>query len=428
MSYIKKNLSLFVLIFGIFGYLLAIMLHSTQWDLASPPFFYQIIILLKTTFISMLKMLIAPMIFFSLLAGIISIGEVSKLKTMGKTTILYYLSTTIIAIIIGLTCVKFIHPWTKYNTKINIQNAKVQKQYNYKQPSKLIDTKNTSITKLFTNLSKQSFTNPFKALATTNILGIVVSALLIGLALLIVHVENSLLYELINDINKVIYKILHWFILTTPIGVFAIIFDFKTKVSGDIFTQLLSFCLLVLGATFIHGLIVLPLIAKIFGGVELKSFFKKISKPMLLAISTSSSSATLPVSMQTCEEEFNVDKAVSAFVLPLGATMNMDGTALFEGIAAIFLAYLFNIPLSSISVFAIFFMAMISSIGAPGMPSGSMAGMQMVLLAAGIPIEAIGILLVIERPLDTFRTAVNVEGDIVGAIVTQHQFQKNSSH
>lgn len=365
----------------------------------------------------MLRMLIAPMIFFSLIGGIVSIGAISKLKELGKVTIFYYLSTTALAIIIGLTCVYFIHPWTHYNS--HITTATMSKDFNYQTPGHIIDSKDTSITKLVKNLFNDSFQNPFDSLAKINILGIVVAALLFGLAIISVHSENSLLFNLINDINKVLYKVLDWIIITTPVGIFAIVFDFKLRLNGDILGQLFSFCILVLGATAIHGLIILPLIAKYFGKISLKEFFRKISKPMLVALGTSSSSATLPVTMQTCEEEFKLDKGVVGFVLPLGATMNMDGTALFEGIAAIFLAYLFNIQLDSVAIFSIFLMAMISSIGAPGMPSGSMAGMQMVMIAAGIPLEAIGILLVVERPLDTFRTAVNVEGDIVGALVVQ---------
>jgi Na+/H+-dicarboxylate symporter len=124
--------------------------------------------------------------------------------------------------------------------------------------------------------------------------------------------------------------------------------------------------------------------------------------------------------MQTCDEELGIHPSVSSFVLPLGATMNMDGTALFEAVAAIFLAYLYGIELSNIAVITVFLMAMISSIGAPGMPTASMSGMQMVLIAVGIPLEAIAILLVIERPLDTLRTAVNVEGDLIGAMVVDH--------
>ena len=146
---------------------------------------------------------------------------------------------------------------------------------------------------------------------------------------------------------------------------------------------------------------------------------KQILQPLIVAFSTSSSAATLPVSMRTAEEELKVDNSVSSFVLPLGATMNMDGTALFEAMAAIFLAYLYGIELSTVMIITIFLMSMVASIGAPGMPSASMSGMQMVMLAVGIPLEAIAILLVIERPLDTVRTSVNVEGDLIGTLVVQ---------
>ncbi|MBT5890635.1 MAG: cation:dicarboxylase symporter family transporter, partial [Chromatiales bacterium] len=186
-------------------------------------------------------------------------------------------------------------------------------------------------------------------------------------------------------------------------------------------SSLLGFVAVVVGATLLHGLVVLPLIAKFFGGVGPLRLFTKAAKPLMVAFATSSSLATLPVSIATAEDDLDVSQTVAGFVLPLGATMNMDGTALFEGIAAVFLAYLFGIELSTVAMITVFLMAMVSSIGAPGMPSGSMAGMQMVLLGAGIPLEAIGILLVIERPLDTIRTAVNVEGDMVGALVVQRQ-------
>jgi Na+/H+-dicarboxylate symporter len=159
------------------------------------------------------------------------------------------------------------------------------------------------------------------------------------------------------------------------------------------------------------------MIAWLTTGLKPIELFRKIARPMIVAFSTSSSAATLPVSMKTCEEDLGVSKSVTSFVLPLGATMNMDGTALFEAMAAVFLAYLYGIELSNIALITIFLMSMVASIGAPGMPSASMSGMQMVLLAVGIPLEAIAILLVIERPLDTIRTAINVEGDIIGTLV-----------
>jgi Na+/H+-dicarboxylate symporter len=222
-----------------------------------------------------------------------------------------------------------------------------------------------------------------------------------------------------------LHKVLSWVVLTTPFGLYAILFDVTLKSGGTLLASLLGFCAVVVAGTLLHGLVVLPLIAKIFAGVGPVSFFSKAGKPLMVAFATSSSSATLPVSIQTAEDEFGVSQSVSGFIFPLGATMNMDGTALYEGIAAVFLAYLFGIDLGTVGMITVFFMAMVSSIGAPGMPSASMAGMQMVLLGAGIPLEAIGILLVVERPLDTIRTAVNVEGDLIGALVTQARLDAN---
>ncbi len=425
MKRLSKNLTFWVLIFGIFGYLSATLFGDTSWTKPNQaPEFYNLILMAKSIFLQMLKMMIAPLIFFSLIGGLVNIGGAKKLKKMGSIAIIYYISTTIIAIIIGLTAVFFVHPWENSDIKLK---ATETKDMNYVKPKKLIDAKADSLSLVLHKLLKKSFVNPFKALADNNILGIVTTALLIGLAIIFVLPQDSVLIDLVGQINTILNKILSWVIKTSPIGIFAIVFDFTLKVSGDIFSQLLSFALVVFGATMIHGLVVLPLIAKFFGGISPLTLFKKISRPLLIALGTASSSATLPVTMQTCEEELGVSRGVSGFVFPLGATMNMDGTALFEGIAAIFLAHLYGIELGTVSMIAVFFMSMISSIGAPGMPSGSMSGMQMVLLAAGIPLEAIGILMVIERPLDTFRTAVNVEGDIIGAIVVQNRLNKSGS-
>lgn len=413
-----KNLTFQITICAIAGFLCAKYFADPSWVKASStPLFYEIVILLKTSFLSLLKMMIAPMIFFSLIGGLINIGGPDKLKTMGKTAVTYYLSTTAIAILIGLMAVTFVHPWKSSN--VVIEKSTMSSNMNYVKPKKFIDSKESSVVAMLTKMLKKSFVNPFDSLVSNNILGIVVFALFAGLALVITHPTGGPIFEIVQSINAVINKIIHWIILTTPVGIFAIVFDFKLKVSGDIFSELLSFALLVFGATMLHGLVVLPTIAYFFGGIKPIELFKKISNPLLVALSTASSSATLPISMATAEDKLGVSKGVSGFVFPLGATMNMDGTALFEGIAAVFLAHLFGIELGQVAMFSIFFMAMISSIGAPGMPSGSMSGMQVVLLAAGIPLEAIGILLVIEKPLDTFRTAVNVEGDIIGSVVVQ---------
>ena len=427
MKSLFKNTSVQALIAGVLAYVLAKVFGDSSWvNAASQPEVYQWILVLKKSFLALLKLLVAPLIFFSLLGGLFSIGEITKLRSIGKVAIAYYLTTTFIAILIGLTVVFFIHPWEGSGVSLSVDSlSSPGSSLTYITPQKFIEKGTTGLSSVFGRILEKALVNPFQALSENNILGIVFSALLIGLAALFALPKGNTLANVTEEINKVLHQVLSVLIRFLPIGVFAIVFDLSLKVTGDIFTQLLSFCLVVFGATMVHGLVVLPLIAMWRTKIGYLTLFKKIGKALVVAFSTSSSSATLPVSMEVAEKELGVSRSVSGFVFPLGATMNMDGTALFEGIAAVFLAYLFGVDLGTVGVFSIFFMAMISSVGAPGMPSGSMSAMQMVLLAAGIPLEAIGVLLVVERPLDTFRTAVNVEGDIIGAAVVQSYVDQN---
>ncbi len=411
---ILKNITFQVFIAAVIGVLWASMLDAPP---AADSVLYETIMLIKTSFLAALRMLIAPMIFFSLIGGIIGIGDVLKLRQLGGITVTYYFSTTIIAILLALFAVFFIHPWTNYPPSVEIVNAI--------PVDRMIEPGSDSIVLVIQQILSLALTNPVSALVNMNILGIVANAFLVGIAIVIVLPSSSPLFDLVSHINQVIYKILGWVIRLLPLGIFAILFDFTLRLSaGDghsenFLIQLFQFSVLVIAITLIHGLLVLPAIAWIFAGRSPLGLLKQIAQPLIVAFSTSSSAATLPVSMKTCEEELGVSRSVSSFVLPLGATMNMDGTALFEAVAAIFLAYLYGIELSNVAIITIFLMSMISSIGAPGMPSASMAGMQMVLLAVGIPLEAIAILLVIERPLDTIRTAVNVEGDIIGTLIVE---------
>lgn len=420
---LSRNLTFWVAFAGVAGYFAALTIGDPDWVTgADAPAFYELIQLLKTTFLALLKMLVAPIIFFSLIGGLLHIGDASRLKSLGGITILYYICTTAIAICIGLAAVFFWHPWVGTVEQITIE-AVVQGP-NYIPPASFIDQQSGSVLKILTGLLSTAFTNPFTALAELNILGIATNAFMLGLAMVLAVPASSPLVFGVHHINDMLHKVLSWVILTTPFGIFAIIFDVTLKSGGTLISSLLGFVGVVVAATLLHGLVVLPLIGRLVAGVNPLEFFAKAAKPLLVAFATSSSSATLPISMETAEEEFGVSDTVTSFVFPLGATMNMDGTALYEGIAAVFMAYLFGIDLTSAGMVIIFFMAMVSSIGAPGMPSGSMAGMQMVLLGAGIPLEAIGILLVVERPLDTIRTAVNVEGDLIGSLVAQRFFSK----
>ena len=394
---------------AVLGWLAAVSLPDVVW-------LDQLTQLLRTAFFSALKMVIAPLIFFSLIAGVMQLRASRQMGRLGSVTIAYYLTTTGIAVCIGLVIVLFYHPWTAFPPLI--EDASVLGDVTA-QSARLIDPGDGSTFSLLNNLLQRMLINPFNALSEMNVLGILVGAILIGLAAAMTLPEDSSVPKIFDELAQVTYKLAGWVPTTLPIGLFAITFQLAPKIHFSTLAALGQLAGVVFAATLFHGLIVLPAIAWLVSGMNPLQFLSAVSQPMITALFTSSSAATLPLSMSTAQTNLGVDSARSAFVLPLGATANMDGTALFEGIAAVFLAYMFGVELGATGVVAIFLVAMLSSVGAPGIPSGSMAGMQMVLLAVGIPLEAIGLLLLIERPLDTFRTAVNVEGDLVGCLVAK---------
>ncbi|MCW8347240.1 dicarboxylate/amino acid:cation symporter, partial [Vibrio sp. ZSDZ65] len=351
-------------------------------------------------------MVVGIVVMLSLLQGITSIGSTMRLKKIGRSTLLFYSFTSFIAVSLGLGASLMLPAWQPLATPVPL-NDSVQ----------LINSEATTGGAIAAKLVSMALVNPVAALAQGNLLAIVVFSFMLGVALLASLPEKHSLFETLSGLNKGITTIVSAIIRLAPVAVFSIVFEFTVNGNNALFHQLALFALLVFTLTVVHGAIVLPSIAKFITGIRYRRLFRAISAPMAMAFATSSSSATLPLSMQTAEQELGVSQSTSSMVLPLGAVMNMDGTALFEGVAAIFLAQLFGVDLTTTGLVMIFIMAMVSSIGAPGMPSGSMSGMQMVLLAAGIPLEAIAILLIIERPLDTFRTAVNVEGDLIASLV-----------
>ncbi len=364
---------------------------------------------LKNAYLTALKMIIAPLIFFSLISGVFQLRESGGMGRLGAVTVSYYLLTSAIAVIVGLSIVFFIHPWTAYPPLTDIPPT----------DAILIDAETGGVGFMLERVLLQMLDNPFAALANLNILGILTSALLIGLAGALVLPKTSALPGIVTDITAIIYRIAGWVISLLPIGLFAIAYQLSTNVDIGTLIALGHFAGVVIGATLFHGLVVLPLIAWWLTGRTPIQFLRAAYQPMFTAFVTSSSAATLPLSLSCAQERLGVSRPTASFVLPLGATVNMDGTALFEGIAVVFLAYMFNVPLDAPTIVIVFLVAMLASAGAPGIPSGSMAGLQTVLLAVGIPLEAIGLVLLIERPLDTIRTAVNVEGDLIGSTVAE---------
>ncbi|MDD9157156.1 dicarboxylate/amino acid:cation symporter [Aliivibrio sp. S4TY2] len=401
---LRQSLPLQLLLAALLAWFFALFISPTT-DVTQTTW-YQLVMLGKVTYIGLLKMVVGLVVMLSLLQGITSIGSITRLKKVGRNTLLFYSFTTLLAISLGLGASLLLPAWQPL-TEFAPVGDNVQ----------LISEESAGGAAIAGKLLNMAFVNPVAALTNGNLLAIVVFSFMLGLALLSSLPEKHPIFEVLSGLNKSINTIVGWIIKLSPLAVFAIVFDFTIRGGESLFEQLALFALLVFVLTLIHGAIVLPTIAKVATGIKYTTLFKAISAPMAMAFATSSSSATLPLAMQSAQDKLGVSQSTSSMVLPLGAVMNMDGTALFEGVAAIFLAQLFGVDLTTSGLIMIFIMAMVSSVGAPGMPSGSMSGMQLVLLAAGIPLEAIAILLIIERPLDTFRTAVNVEGDMIAALV-----------
>ncbi len=261
------------------------------------------------------------------------------------------------------------------------------------------------------------FGNPIRALADGQILPIVTFAVLFGLALLQLGERVRPLVDVLGAANLAVMHLIGWFVRLAPVGIFALL---GNLIAGTGFAELArhlgAFAAVVVGATLVHALVTLPLVVRFVGGASPLAFLRGIQPALWVAFSTSSSAATLPVTTRCVEDDLAVPTEVASFVLPLGATVNMDGTALYEAIAAIFVANIYGMELPLASQLVVFAIAMVSAIGAPGIPSAGMVTMVVVLEAVGLPAEAVALLLTIDRVLDTIRTMTNVEGDAAVAL------------
>jgi len=248
---------------------------------------------------------------------------------------------------------------------------------------------------------------------------VVMIALFLGIALVIGGERYRNLRVLVQELQELCLMIVGWIMHLAPFGLAALLLQLVASQQGALLKTLAHFIAVVVGTTLFHGLLVLPLILWLITRISPLHFFKGAREALITAFATSSSAATLPVSLRCAEQHLHVKKDIANFVIPLGATANMDGTALYEAAAALFVARLAGIELDIASQLIIFFVAMLGAIGAPGIPSVGMLSMVLVLESVGLPTEAIAILLPIDRILDTVRTTVNVEGDLVGSLIVQ---------
>ncbi|MFO7798577.1 dicarboxylate/amino acid:cation symporter [Rhodohalobacter sp.] len=377
-------------------------------------------------FITLLKLIAVPLVLASLVVGVSNLNDMSQLSRMGGKTIGIYLVTTTLAITIGLGIVNVMQPGKALpeETRTSLMESyggSVEGRDEAAQ--ELLDR---SPLDFFVDIVPENF---FEAASdNSNMLQVVFIAILIGIGIVNIPVQKGqVLINVFESLNDVIIKIVDLIMKTAPYGVFALMAVVIVDLAGDDLSQALTllsalgwYTLAVVIGLFLHVMIVYSSLFKIFSKMKLRDFFKAIQPAVLLGFSTSSSAATLPVTMERVEKNLGVDEEVSSFVLPVGATINMDGTSLYQAVAAVFIAQALGMDLSIAQQLTIVLTATLASIGAAGVPGAGIIMLVIVLQTIQVPIEGIALILGVDRILDMVRTAVNVTGDAAVSVAVAH--------
>jgi Na+/H+-dicarboxylate symporter len=362
-----------------------------------------------TVFLKALKMIVAPLVLVSIICGMTKLQGGKDFGRLGIKTLAWYIGTSLIAIITGLILVNLIKPGvgTTLNLKTTITDLSVQ---------------NATI---WDNMLRIVPDNIFKALAETDMLAIIFIAMLFGYFITVLEEQNKkTLLSFFEAANELIMKVTGLIIRVSPVGIFAIVVKIVSEQSDlvELVYRLAKYMGVVISGLVIHSIVIMPLILWIRAGINPLKHMMAVATPLLTAFSTSSSNAALPLSMDAMEKNAGVSAKISSFTLPLGATINMNGTALYEIVAALFIAQSYGIHLTVGQQVITVFTALMASIGAAGIPMAGMVTMGMVLTAVGLPMEGIGLIMAVDRILDMFRTSVNVWGDtVVCAIIAKSE-------
>jgi Na+/H+-dicarboxylate symporter len=360
-----------------------------------------------TLFLNALKMIIVPLITSSIIVGVAGIGGGGNLGRLGGKTLLFYATTTLAAILVGLVVINAISPGI-------VDGEPARELLALDQPvgdiADRVGGKGVGdVAEVFQRMIPP---NIIQAAANGQMLGIIFFSILFGYFMTrLNHELAEPMFKFWDGVFHVMMRMTEWIMLFAPIGVFALVAKVVSETGFDAAESLLKFSGAVLLALALHALITLPLLLRFVGGVRPFAVMRGVSPALLTAFSTASSSATLPVTMESVEENVGVSNEVSSFVLPLGATVNMNGTALYECAAAMFIAQAYGLELTFATQFTIVVIALVTSIGVAGVPSASLVAIAIILAAIGLPIEAIGVLLVFDRVLDMARTSINIWGD-----------------
>jgi Na+/H+-dicarboxylate symporter len=373
-------------------------------------------------FLNLLKLIAVPLVLSSLITGVASLSDTKKLSRIGGKTITIYVVTTAIAVTIGLISVNILQPG---NTVPEDMKTKLQETYKSAASGRMEAAAEVKDRSVLQPLVDMVPSNVFSSASNNrNMLQVVFVAIIVGIALIqIPKNKGRPVLDFFEGINELVIKLVDNIMLIAPIGVFALISDTITSVAGDNLNNILEllsalgyYMLAVIIGLILQMVITYTTVLKLFSKMSLKTFYQGIAPAQLLAFSTSSSGATLPVTMERCEEELGVSEEVSSFVLPLGATINMDGTALYQAVAAVFIAQTIGMDLALGAQLTIVFTAVLASIGTAAVPGAGIIMLIIILEAVGVPSAGIALILGVDRILDMMRTVTNVTGDASVAV------------
>ena len=414
-------LHLQILIGLVFGLAFAVLSIKLGWSTALTVNYIKPF---GTVFLNSLKLVAIPLIFASLVVGITSIEDVTKLSRIGGKTFLIYTATTVMAVVMGLTIANLVKPGQVISEQTRDRLMTLYADEVEQRSATLQELQASSPLKFLVDLVPENLITAMGS--NLNLLQVVLMAILFGIALLKIPPRKSKpLIQLFEGMNEAIIELIRGIMKLAPIGVFALVASLLVEVAGDndpsevfeVLYALLWYCVTTASGLALMTFVVYPTIVKLFTKVSYADFLRGIRPAQLVAFTTSSSSAALPVTMERAERHLGVSEEISSFVLPLGATVNMDGTALYQGIAIVFIAQALGLELSIASQIAIVAQVALSSIGVAGVPGAAMVTTTMLLQTTGIPSAGLALILAPDRILDMCRTVTNITGDAAVAVI-----------
>lgn len=362
-----------------------------------------------TIFLNLLKFIVVPIVLFSIMCGIISMRDIKKVGAIGLKTVVYYMCTTAFAITIGLIGGNLFK-------KMFPVIATTDLSYQVGEKTSLMDT--------IVNIFPSNFISP---MAEANMLQVIVMALLIGFAIILVGEEkNTRIITACNDLNDVFMKCMEMILKLSPIGVFCLLCPVVAANGATIIGSLAMVLLAAYVCYIVHAVVVYSFAVKTIGGISPLTFFKEMLPAIMFAFSSASSVGTLPINME-CTEKLGTSREIASFILPLGATINMDGTAIYQGVCAIFVASCYGIHLTLPQMLTIIFTATLASIGTAGVPGAGMVMLAMVLTSVGLPVDGIALVAGVDRIFDMGRTTVNITGDASCCVIVSNLEKKREA-